>query len=75
MKVDIWKDLAKRLASVIEKNAEDETDNRFYAGYIEIYDEEEFAKFLEQHIKKFANERIAKIFFMVDKNEDISETG
>lgn len=75
MKVDIWRDLAENLASAIISGVGAGTDKQFNAGHIEIYDEEEFIKFLERLIKKFADERIARICFMVGEDEDISKTG
>ena len=67
MKVDIWKDLAKKLAKRICPLIELKSDGKV---------EEEFmANLLEEEIKKFAEERIARICFMVGEDEDISKTG
>ena len=66
MKVDIWKDLAKKLAKRVCPFIEFKSGTKV---------EEEFmADLLEEEIKKFAEEYIARIYFMVEKDEDISKT-
>lgn len=68
MKVDIWKDLAERLAKRICPFIE------FEGGGTPV-EEGYLADVLEEEIKKFADERIARICFMVGEDEDTSKTG
>lgn len=67
MKVDIWRDLAEKLAKRICPFIELKGDIPVEEGYL--------AGVLEEEIKKFADERIARVCFMVSKDEDTSKTG
>ena len=70
MNTDIWKDLAEEITKRLD--ADDIIDR--VSGEV-IVSLPEMAKIIEGVIKKFAEERIAKICFMVSEDEDISKTG
>lgn len=70
MKVDIWKDLAEKISKRLD--ADDVIDH--VSGEV-IVSLKELTNIIEKEIKKFADERIARICFMVGEDEDTSKTG